>query len=109
MTGELTLTCVDFRPLHRNALYGLATIRISELKLELKDVAVHQKNAKRWAQLPSKPVIKDGTVVKGDDGKITYLPIMSFTNRAVADAFSAAVIEAVLESFPEAFDAEPVQ
>jgi hypothetical protein len=61
----------------------VALIRRTQPKLE---------NGKRWAQLPSKPVIKDGAVVKGDDGKITYLPIMSFASHAVADAFSGAVI-----------------
>jgi hypothetical protein len=104
-----TISCTAFRPLQRNTLLGFATITIAELKLEIKDVAIHEKNGKRWAQLPSKPQVRDGALVRGDDGKVQYTPIMSFARRAVADAFSAAVIRAVLDRYPEAFGAEAMQ
>ena len=54
--------------------------------------------------LPAKPQIRNGTLVTGDDGKVQYSPVMSFESRAVADAFSAAVVKAVLEHTPRAFD-----
>ena len=106
MSQKLTLTRTEFRPLKRNTLIGFANVAIAELKLEIKDIAVYEKAGKRWAQLPAKPEVRDGALVKGGDGRIAYVPIMSFTTRAVADAFSAAVIRAVLELFPESFDSE---
>jgi hypothetical protein len=104
MTDKLTVSCLEFRPLHRNTLVGFATITIAELKLEVRDIAIHEKNGNRWAQLPAKPRVRDGALVKGDGGKVQYVPIMAFASRAVSDAFSAAVIEAVLALYPEAFD-----
>jgi hypothetical protein len=103
---KTSLTCSDWRPLHRNTLRGFAQIEIKELRLKIHDVAVHEKDGRRWAQLPAKPQIRDGTLVTGDDGRVQYYPVMSFDTREVADAFSRAVIAAVLEHSPRAFDTE---
>jgi hypothetical protein len=105
--SKLTVTCNAFRTLHRNTLCGFAEIEIAELKLTVRDVAVHQKGQARWAQLPAKPQIKDGALVKdATTGEVQYTPIMDFSGRAVRDAFSAAVVRAVLAWDPHAFDAE---
>jgi hypothetical protein len=101
--SKLSVTCHDFTSYRRNTLFGFATIKISELQLEIRDIAIHQKGESRWAQLPAKPQVKDGALVKNGDGKIQYWPIMDFTSRAVRDAFSHAVIDALLETFPNAF------
>ena len=45
--------------------------------------------------------------VKDDAGKPQYFSILEFANRNISDAFSAAVIRAVLEHAPNAFDGEP--
>jgi hypothetical protein len=103
--SKLTIRCNDFRTLHRNTLCGFAVVTIAELKLTVRDVAIHQKADSRWAQLPAKPQVKDGALIKdASTGKIAYTPVMEFTNKAVRDAFSAAVIAAVLEFAPDAFD-----
>ena len=106
--GKLTVTCSDFRPLQRNTLVGFAVVEIAEMQLTIRDVAIHQKGEARWAQLPAKPQItKDGSVLKDPaTGKVQYTTLMDFTSRAVRDAFSAAVIGAVLAYAPEAFDQE---
>jgi hypothetical protein len=102
--SKLTVTCESFHPLARNTLRGFAEISIAEMRLTIRDVAIHQKGASRWAQLPAKPQIKDGALVKDPgSGKIQYTPVMEFDSRAVRDAFSIAVIAAVLERAPEAF------
>ena len=44
------------------------------------------------------------TLVTGDDGRVQYYPVMSFDTLEVADAFIRAVIAAVLEHSPRAFD-----
>jgi hypothetical protein len=106
-TGKLTVTCGGFNPRVRNTLRGFAEITVAEMRLTIHDVAIHQKGASRWAQLPSKPWVKDGALVKDPDtGKIKYIPVMEFDGRAVADAFSRVVIDAVLARAPDAFDGE---
>ncbi len=103
--SKLTVRCNDFRALRRNTLQGFAVVTIDELKLTIRDVAIHQKGDARWAQLPAKPQVKDGVLVKDAiTGKVAYATVMEFTNRAVRDAFSAAVIAAVLERMPHVFD-----
>jgi hypothetical protein len=37
-------------------------------------------------------------------GKVQYIHVMDFDSREVRDAFSRAVVQAVLERQPEAFD-----
>ena len=101
--SKLTITCSEFRPFHRNTLRGFAEIEIAELQLTIKDVAVHAKDGARWAQLPAKPQVRDGALVKDASGKVQYSPVMDFATRAVRDAFSAAVIRAVLEHARDAF------
>lgn len=108
-SGRLSVTCEDFRQLSRNTLRGFAVIRIEQMKLTIRDVAIHAKGDKRWAQLPARPQIKDGALVKDATGKVQYVQLFEFTSHAVRTAFSEAVIRAVAESYPNAFDAEAVQ
>jgi hypothetical protein len=102
--SKLTGSCSEFRSLRRNTLLGFAVVHVDELKLTIRDVAIHQRNDCRWAQLPAKPMLKDGVGVKDADGKIQYSAILEFDSRAVRDAFSSAVIAAVLDASPHAFD-----
>ena len=107
---KFTITVTDFRPRRSNTLRGFATVNIGERKLTLHDVLIHQHaNGKRWVGLPAKPVIDSGGVAKRKaDGKIDYAPLFSFDSPAVRDAFSSAVIKALLEHDAEAFDHEVV-
>jgi hypothetical protein len=103
--SKLSLSCNHFRAFKRNTLHGFATIRIEQMKLTIRDVAVHQKNAARWAQLPAKPMVnQDGTALRDETGRIKYTPVLEFDGRAVRDAFSAAAIAAVLHHASSAFD-----
>jgi len=105
---KLSITCRAFHPLHRNTLRGFVEIRINELRLIVRDVAVHEKGNTRWVQLPAKAQIRDGELVHDADGKIQYFHLMNFETRAVSDAFSAAVIRSLLEFAPSAFESEEV-
>jgi hypothetical protein len=102
---KTTITCDDWRALRRNTLRGFASIKITELHLTIRDVAVHEKGERRWAQLPARPQIKDGIAVTDAAGKVQYFPVMTFEGRGVADAFSAAVCAAILAHEPRAFSA----
>jgi hypothetical protein len=106
--GKFSVTCRSFHPLHRNTLRGFCEIRIDELRLIIRDVALHENGTARWAQLPAKPQIRDGELIKDEANKIQYVHLMEFDSREVRDAFSAAVIRAVLEFAPAAFEDEAV-
>ena len=81
--SKMTITCDDWRSLHRNTLLGFATIKIQELHLLIRDVAIHEKDGRRWAQPPARPQIKDGALVTDAAGKPQYFPIMEFDGRGV--------------------------
>ena len=106
---KTTLTCEDWRSLPRNTLLGFASIKIEELHLTIKDIAVHEKGSHRWAQLPARPQIKDGKAVTDDSGKPIYYPILNFNLREVANAFNNAVVAAILKHEPHAFDADQAE
>jgi hypothetical protein len=102
--SKLTLKCRKFEPYRRNTLRGFADMNVGELRLTISGIAVHVRGDKCWAQLPAKPQVRDGVLVKGDDGKIAYIPMLSWDSRAVSDAFSAAAVAAVRELAPDAFE-----
>lgn len=68
----------------------------------MREVAVHESHSKTWGSPPSRPWVKDGAVVRGDDGKIQYSPLFEFESAAVRTAFSDAVIRSVREFEPQA-------
>jgi len=100
MSGKLSIECLDFRPLQKGTLVGFATIRIAQMRLTIKDIAIHDKEGRQWAQLPAKPQIdrEHRGIVK--DGKLQYTTILQFDTKDVADAFSAAVLNAVKTRVP---------
>src|SRR5262245_19664739 len=85
---KLTVRCTGFKVLRRNTLRGFAQVHIADLKLTIHDIAVHSRDGRSWAQLPAKPQIRDGQLVKDVGGKIQYFPAMTFDSREVADAFN---------------------
>lgn len=108
MTSKLTLDCVEFKPVVRNSLRGFAKVRIAEMRMTIHDVAIHAKDGGRWAQPPSKPMVgRDGVALKDDHGKTKYSTVIEFESKAVRDAFSHAVVAAVLERYPGALEESP--
>jgi hypothetical protein len=94
--GKLTLVCLDWRSLERGTLLGFANVHIPAVRIVIRDVAIHARDGKRWAALPSKAQIgKDRELIRDDAGKIKYVPVLEFDNRKVADAFSEAALRAV--------------
>jgi hypothetical protein len=105
--SKFTVKVENFKSLRSNTLFGFATIVIPELHLRINDVTVHESHGKRWIGLPAKPQIeREGAVRRDDRGKIAYSVVLQFTDRATSDAFSARVIAALLENFPDAFNNE---
>jgi hypothetical protein len=101
--AKLNIVVTSFRAIAKGSLIGFAVIRVVEMRLVVKDVAIHQRGNERWAQLPAKPQIDREGVAIRKDGKIQYSTILEFDDRTVRDAFSGAVIAALLEHEPNAF------
>jgi hypothetical protein len=103
--SRLTVRVEAFKPLRSNTLFGFADLVIPELRLRIREAAVHESHGKRWVGLPAKPqVTREGTVRRNERGKIEYSAILQFTDRATSDAFSGRAIAALLEAYPNAFD-----
>jgi hypothetical protein len=94
----------SFKPMVRASLRGFVTITIEPIGLTIEDVHIHQASSGApYALLPSKAQIKaDGSVIRRDDGKIAYTPVLKFANREASDRFSIGVVELVRRRFPEA-------
>jgi hypothetical protein len=102
--NTLTIRCVAWRPRCRNTLRGFASIRIEEMHLAVHSVAIHTSHGKAWAQLPSQPWLKDGKHVTDGVGKGQYSPLFEFDSAEVRQAFSDAVLRAVLQFDARALD-----
>ncbi len=91
-----SVRCTAWRPCERGTLRGFADIFLPSLHLEIRDIAVHEMNEKRWVQLPARPQL-DGNreLVRDPNGKVQYSLILKFRDRPTADAFSAAAITAI--------------
>jgi len=94
--NKLTVQVLDFRSVERTTLRGFATVLIREMNLVIRDVAIHERDEKRWAQLPSKPQLdRDHNTLRDDAGKVRWVPIVEFGHRRMADAFGQRVLEAL--------------
>jgi hypothetical protein len=92
----VAIEVVEWRSFQRNTLLGFAKIRVPEWRLTFDGIAIHEKNGKRWAQLPSKPVLDaNRELVKESDGKLRYAKVIEFDDREISTRFSDAVVKAV--------------
>lgn len=94
------VSLLEWKSLKKNSLRGFATVRIGKA-MKVSDIPVHCSNGRRWASLPSKPLIDSaGIAVRDERGKIKYIPIISWTEKESADRFSEAVISAIEAAHP---------
>src|SRR5262249_25121284 len=57
-------------------------------ELHLISVALHQRDGRRWAQLPSKPMLKDGESIHEPGGRIRCAKMPEFEGEGVRQAFN---------------------
>lgn len=92
-----------FKAMQKGALRGFATVKLPG-GLTIADCPVCISRGKTWASLPAKPLLdRDGRHAELD-GKKRYAAILSWGDRATADAWSAAVVALVRQAHPEALD-----
>jgi hypothetical protein len=83
MSGEARLRLESFKPMNRATLRGFASITIEPIGLQIEDVHVHASEAGGlYALLPSKAQLRaDGSVMRRDNGKVAYAPVLRFVSR----------------------------
>ena len=111
MTGadKPAVLCTAWKPYEKNTLRGFADLWLRAVRLHVRGCAVHEKNGKRWVQLPARPQLDTAhNLVRDAAGKIQYATILQFDDREVADRFNAAALEAIGEfTFKRDFGEEP--
>jgi hypothetical protein len=69
--------------------------------LVIRDVMIHESHGKRWAAMPSKPLLDEQKRQKTDAaGKAQYAFILEWRSRDLSDGFSRAVIAALDQDQP---------
>jgi hypothetical protein len=87
---------IEWREVRRNTLRGFAKIRVPEWRMIISDIALHEKDGRRWVLLPTKQLLdRNGEPMRGDDGKQRYMRLIQFDDREIGDRFSDAVVKAV--------------
>jgi hypothetical protein len=81
----MAIEITDFRPHVKNTLQGFLTVR-----MEIRDLALHRQNGKRWLQLPSKPYTKP-------DGGQGWAYILHFYEKPRFEQFQQATLKALDE------------
>ena len=84
----MAIEITDFRAYSKNTLQGFLTIRMTSVGLEIRDIALHQKNGKRWLQLPAKPY-------KKPDGGQGWSYILAFYDKPRFQQFQDVTLKAL--------------
>ena len=96
----MQVALLEWKSIPKNSLRGFATIRLGK-SMKIKDVSVHCSHGKRWASMPSKPMMNSEGVAQRDDrSRIKYVPLIEWLDRTVADDFSESVVAAVEAQYP---------
>ena len=61
----MNIVVSEFRPREQNTLQGFVTARLTDVGLEVRDLALHEKQGKRWFQLPAKLRLRRGKPAGG--------------------------------------------
>jgi hypothetical protein len=102
---KLSVLIGEFTPRRSNTLFGFVDVLVPEMRLQIKEISVHERNGRHWIGLPARPQIySDGRVRLNEHGKRQYVPVLQFLDKPTANAFSNRVIEVLLHAYPHAFD-----
>ncbi|MBN1843080.1 MAG: hypothetical protein JW883_12480 [Deltaproteobacteria bacterium] len=84
----MAIEITDFRTYQKNSLQGFLTLRMTSVGLEIRDIALHQKNGKHWLQLPAKPY-------KKPDGSQGWAYILAFYDKHTFKKFQEVTLKAL--------------
>ena len=81
------IECVRYSPVNKSTCLGVATIFVPKWGIEISGISLHQKNGKRWVNLPTR------IVEEGDEKK--YYPYIRFPQREHKDEFCKQIKKAI--------------
>ncbi|OEU66543.1 MAG: hypothetical protein BA863_19485 [Desulfovibrio sp. S3730MH75] len=85
----MNIEITSFTPYQKNTtLQGFLAVRLTEPGLEIRDIALHQKDGNRWLQLPAKPYKK----ASGGKG---WSYILNFYEKERFQQFQSVTLEAL--------------
>lgn len=85
----MNIEITNFTPLQsKGSLQGFVSVLLTEPGVEISGIAVHEKDDKRWLQLPAKPY-------KKPDGKTGWSYLISFREKKNYQQFQNATLEAI--------------
>lgn len=84
----MNVEIISFNSYSKNTLIGFLSVRLTEPGLEIRDIALHQKNGNRWLQLPAKPY-------KKPDGSKGWSYILNFHKKEHFNKFQVVTLKAL--------------
>ena len=90
-----------FRKYEKNTLKGFLTVLLQPSGIEIRDLTLHEKNGKRWVNMPNKPY--------EDEGETKYSYIVFFPDKDRAQKFQEATLKALDKYRPPEPDPEPIE
>lgn len=91
-------------PVPRNTLLGFAKVEFPS-GLIINDVTILAGARGPWAAPPNKVLTgRDGAIMRDENGKVRYWPIIEFRDKETRNAWSDSIIEAMRAVHPEVFE-----
>jgi hypothetical protein len=87
----------DCREVVKNSLQGFCVLALSPSGIVLRDCALHERDAKRWISLPSRPQLDSEGRHRKDPatGKALWLPVVEIKGKAERERFQNTALAAV--------------
>ena len=100
------VSCLSFKRFHSNTLLGFCDFHVVPYRLKVFGCALHEHaNGRRAVQLPARAQLSpQRELIRDQRGKVQYSPFLKWDDEIIADAWSAAAVEALLLYDPSAFD-----
>lgn len=92
------IECIRYTPINKSTCLGVATVFVPKWGVEISGIALHQKNGKRWINLPAR-IVEEGNEKK-------YYSYIRFPVKDHKDKFSEMVKQAI-DTHAAAMDAMP--
>jgi hypothetical protein len=92
----------EFRSVPKNSLRGFCRARFPS-GMVVHEIAVHITDGRAWASPPARAILdRNGAPMRDAAGKTRWQPLITFAHKNIRDAWSAQVVAAVHEAFPDA-------
>jgi hypothetical protein len=102
--SRLQITVIDWKPVPNGVRRGFATVALPG-GLIIHDVVICAAGGRTWALPPGRPQAgPDGRVLTDEAGKRLYTPVIGFETDEARRAWSEAILAALRQAHPEAFD-----